>query len=508
MAVMSLSALLRDRRGVASIYFAAVMTTMVVAMVAALDLMRVAIVHARVQSALDAAVTAAGRNLGAGEAVWKAEASAYFNANMDDGYLGATLQSQPTFSAPDNGDSVRMEATLDVPLMLSAFVSRGALTLNLATEARRQTVPGVEMVMAIDNSSAMSATMAATKTAVQNAANRLLGANSGGDSYVGLVPFTETVNVGNSTRTQGWLDAASGSWLTNFIFSVFPSVKTNFLGKWHGCVMERPVSGSTYSYDKRTPLSVKFNPYYDTMSLIEFGSEKDQSKGIYASLSIFQILWSSIVPDFFDSQQKGCLNARTHFLTGDATALGTSINAMQSNGTMMMSSGLMWGWRMLAPSWRSTSIWGSSTLPHDVSADRTKALVLVVGGDNNIMRNPAFSLETEYFFFGSFVRYVSPYGIAKNVKPWGDLSGTNSVAANAMVWNGSGANTSFCEAIKADGIVVYTIGVGTNLSSETTNILKHCASDTDKYQAVVSGNGMNTALTNVTDSFSTLVITQ
>lgn len=493
---------LRDRRGVVGAYLAATMTAMVVVMVGALDLMRVSIIRSRAQSALDLAVLAAGRNLAAGEKTWKADAAAYFNANMGDSNLGATITG-PTSTAVQvvNGANVvQFDATVTVPLMVSAFTQSGSMSFSLSTQARQRSNSNLEMVLAIDTTGSMvdNGKMASAQSAARLAVSTMLGSSTGGVTYMGLVPFNETVNVGNSATTQGWLDTAT-------------TPQPLFSGsEWLGCLMERRFGvGGTYQLDDTPP--------DDTHRFKAYGASRASKNGNSWKTTEYvpkndKYQEPSSNPNWRGKPQAGCPASRAAFLSANSTDLITRVNGMQAEGSTMIASGLVWSWRMLSPAWRGTAGWGDAKLPQNATTGLNKVVVLLSDGDNNAWASGTSNGYT-YFLspFGN-AKYV-PYTTKGSVAVWGDLTGPNNTIADRLVWNAmkttdAGYVASLCDSMKAAGIIIFTIPFGNSISNNTATMLRSCASDSSKYLPAKTDAELQDAYKTVINTLSELTIIQ
>lgn len=496
----TLNALLRDRRGVVGLTFTVSVTAAVLMMLAAMDLLRVSILRSRVQSALDSAVLAVGYNLGSAESEWKAEGQSYFAANMGENSMGSTLGTA-TFTSSLGTDGITRvigSVTATVPLMISGFTDAGAMEISMSTKARKRTRANVEMVLALDNTGSMGGTkMTEAKAAAKKLVTTMLGSGtSGGNTYVGLVPFTETVRVGNTTQTQGWLEA--GSTITG----------------WNGCLFERADASGNYVVEKTAPGTKAFKPYFD-IRMWEYEETKTSTywdiwnwKWVTTTETVpcqqtdnnkkdCKKLSSPKVETM--TSQNGCTDATVTFLTGNQTTLDTAVEAMSANGSTMVAAGAMWGWRMLSPEWRGVWV-ANSPLPKNAATDLNKVLVLLTDGDNAVSMN--WYKDVGYVF-------RSPYGDASAAKPWGDLTGNNNKNADNLLWNNPesvGAITSYCTQAKADGIVIYTIPFGTSISSNTETILRGCATDEEKYFRVTAATDLTNTFKTITDTLSELVI--
>lgn len=482
MTVISPIRVLKERRGVVGVYLAATMTAMVLIMVGALDLMRVSIIRSRAQSALDLAVLAAGRNLAADETKWTADAIAYFNANMGDSNLGATITG-PTakpVQVINGANVVQFDATVTVPLMVSAFTQSGSMKFSLSTQARQRSNSNLEMVLAIDTTGSMadSGKMASAQSAARLAVTTMLGDSSGGVTYMGLVPFNETVNVGNTGVTRAWLDTMTAPQ---------PPFSTS---QWQGCLMERKFGvGGAYQLDDTPPDgSHKFMAYGATKAV----KNGNTWKPAYVQNG-----------DSYMKPQDGCPLSSVMFLSGNATAMTQAINNMKASGSTMIASGLLWSWRMLSPAWRGTTGWGDSKLPQNTSITLNKVVVLLTDGDNAIWRSSTSS--PSYFY--------SPFGDAAHVPVWGDLTGQNNAIADRLVWNNllttdAAYIPALCNQMKAAGIIIFTIPFGNSISNNTAAMLRSCASDPSKYLRSLTNDQLQTSFRTVINTLSELTIIQ
>jgi len=464
----SLIRLWKDRRGVVSVYFAVVLTAMVLAMVAALDLMRVAIVRLRAQAALDAAVLAAGRNLGAERKVWEAEAKAYFAANLSENTMGASVSNlKATVESRRDGEYVRLDTELTIPLLITAFTDTGAMSFDLSTKARKKVQANLEMALAIDVTGSMGKVkMTAAKNAAKLAVTQMLGLNSGGNIAVGLVPFNETVNVGATATTRAWVDPP-------------PTYLSNWQAEWEGCLMERRNPAGAYVLDDTPPKDRRFQAYAASRSVDKKNKNNKVSQDFV----------------FVADDQSGCPDAEVRFLSSDITALTNAINAMTANGSTMVASGLVWAWRMVSPKWQGA--WGDSTLPKPKDPELNKVVVLLSDGDNEVAVGTRYEGKwpgrKEYYYFNS------PLGNVLNVPGWGNVS--NRSQADKLT-------SQVCRAMKEDGVIVFTIPFGNSISPTTESLFKGCASDQSKYLRAKTNAELEAAFMTVVDTLSELVIVE
>lgn len=160
-------------------------------------------------------------------------------------------------------------------------------------------------------------------------------------------------------------------------------------------------------------------------------------------------------------------------MTNVQADIAAKISEMRAGGATMINLGLAWGWRMLSPRW--TGMWGGvmdSTepkLPLDYAhPGMNKVIILMTDGDNT---------------FGS--NNYTAYGKLSD----GRISTSQTTAENAL----DTRTANLCTEIKNKGILLYTIALGTGVSTASKTMLKNCA--TSPAYAFVSPTG--TELQNV-----------
>ncbi len=137
-------------------------------------------------------------------------------------------------------------------------------------------------------------------------------------------------------------------------------------------------------------------------------------------------------------------------LTAAKATVAAKIDEMFSDGITHINVGLVWGWRVLSPSEPFTQ-----GVAYD-NEDYNKAIVLMTDGENT------FSSSS----FGA-------YGYLGESR----LGTTRSSTAESTL---DSRTTEVCNAIKAEGILIYTITF--QVSSNTSrNLMRNCATDTSKY---------------------------
>jgi Flp pilus assembly protein TadG len=457
--------LLRDQRGVIALTFAVTFSVMLGSSLMALDFVRYNVAQARIQNALDTAVISAGRKLAnyqstgpgydPGQA-WRDDATAYFKANVPDKFLGVAIP--PGALTIDYGEDrvnaggqtsdsgqflsaqrISMSVTGTLPLMSTGFVRETGLEIDAQNWAVRRVRNDLELVLALDNTGSMNDPASSTSTKIQvlrdsatQLINTVMAASAAGGqtdgtsgAYIGLVPFTDSVNVGGIASSPGWLNGAT------------PAQKNYIQSLWTGCIVEPgPASGgnwtaanplpatllspaslfkpmlSVHSFDYAPPTLTStggnstraYNRLVQDSTLLPsgfaFNAPTSASKDRRVTADV--AAWSTNPQTFtvnLAQEPSNCTLAPTYFLTKDQTALLSAVAAMKGSGSTAVPTGLIWAWRMLSPQWRGAAGWGSSTLPRDGDSKLRKVIILLSDGDNDpTVRRGSNSPGTDEWF--------------------------------------------------------------------------------------------------------------
>ncbi|MFM0170822.1 TadE/TadG family type IV pilus assembly protein [Paraburkholderia sediminicola] len=443
----------RDTRGAVTPMFAVSIVLMLMALLGGIDTVRFHLAQSRLQYSLDAAAIGAGGELrllsanatSADIAQWKSDALAYFTANMPANYLGSSFDPKSftvaLTGAPSTGQYVTMSAQLKLPLVSAGLLKLGSILIPGSNQTVRTTRSNLEVALVLDNTGSMiedgkiTALIASSKALVKEMFN---STSASSNSYMGIVPFATTVNVGNTATTRKWMSStAPADWAgTGFSWS-----------NWGGCTIEPRASSGNLLLTPTNPATHPFKPYY----------YKYEGK-IYN--------W-------------GCVSHPATFLTSNTTTLNNALNALKPpKYSTVIPEGLLWGWRMLSPLWKGSAGWGHATLPQDPASNPylTRVVVLLSDGGNEVITAWDPSDVADY---PDAIHYNGMSGInRKDIPPYGTTdSGTvkNYMGSPVDLDN---MQTALCTAMKKDGIIIYTIrygGTDTN-DPNAAKVMTHCAS--------------------------------
>ena len=449
----------------------------------AIDMGRVQIVQSRMQNALDATGLAVGAEISTANIA--TETTKYFYANFPPGYEGTTVTS---LTATPNGDNsvITLNATGTLNTTFMRVLGINTMAVSATSQILRQS-KGMELVLIIDNTGSMAQSAGGSTTKIQAAKTAsttlldvLYGTNNNTvpNLWVGLVPFSQTVNIG--TAQTAWVNAGSQSW------------GTGTYGQWYGCVEARGATSRDVTDDP--PSVEKFNKYYypcDTASDAWYGNDTDNS---HDNCSTGGTHFGYKTP--LDTASRGpnlyCPQPVTPMVAEKNTVVA-GINSMQAVGGTELTTGVAWGWRMLSPRWRG--VWGgemnTNSLPLDYnSALMYKVAIIMTDGDNDISYN-----------------VYSAYGYPNAGGQLGTTpcSGSNCTTGESRL---NTRTTQICDSMKQNGIIIYTIALGTAVSSTGQSILQACATSPDYYFLSPTTNELQTIFRQIGDSLANLRISQ
>lgn len=429
--------LLRDERGGVAVIFAVTLIPMLLAIGLAVDTARAYAVKSRLQQALDAAALAVGSSTGTA-AEMQALAQKFFDANFRADGLATASSIQVTV----NGDTIVADGAATVDSTLMALGGFGAIRVVEHSEVVRA-IRGLELAMVLDNTGSMTSND--NIGALREAARELTGILFGNQTLhptlrIALVPYSASVNPGRVAESL-----ISGS------TAVDPA---RALG-WKGCVVER--AGANAVAD--TPAATRTWTPYKWLPSVDNDYNASSPSTVRADPSYGN---GGTGPNL------GCPTAITP-LTNDKAVIDAAIDAMRawSRGGTFSDIGMAWGLRVLSPEPPFTEglPWGT--------AKWDKAAILMTDGENQFFKlsgrsgpneaNPA--VNSDYTGYG-------------RLDELGRIGTTNLSTARNVI---NARMADVCRAMKAKGIVIYTITFTSGISDATRELYRTCASTPQKY---------------------------
>ncbi len=404
------------------------------------------LVKSQLGQAVDAAALAGGRSMF--QDYQEEDIQKYFEANFPVDFMGSEVAPLDIDIAPA-GDSVEVTARAEVPTSFLQVLNISTMTVTARAVVNRQ-VRGLELALVMDNTGSMRSggKMDAMKDAAADLIDILYGEREEvEDFYVSLVPYAAMVNIGNQHE----------DWLQGYDPADYGATA------WKGCVEAR--AGTGLDSNDQPPSDGLWTPalWPSTEGVYPSTGDNDWNNGNIDESNGAQN--NGLGPNL------GCGPAITPLIAQKSDVLA-AIAGMQPwhRGGTMANLGLAWGWRTLSPQWQG--LWGGDTpdfLPYDYGQSyRDKAVVLLTDGENQW-----------YDWPGGLPG--SPNG---GTYPGADYTAYGRINEERL---GSGINTNgeakaeinsrmeeLCEAMKAEGIVLFTILFQVN-DSATESLYESCA---------------------------------
>lgn len=496
-----------DEGGVTAVVFSILFAVLFFIVAIAVDYIGATRERQRQQAAVDAAALAGSHYLGLADqdTAGPEAARKFFQENMGPGSTAA-------LDVQLDGDAGTIEASSDnkyLTRLLKAIVPVHLRRDHIDLNVRATVVKGdrVEVAMALDNSGSMAGTkIDALKQAAKDAVSILFsGSDIAGDVKVGLVPFAASVKVGTAYQTAAWLYKGPEAALSYPLFTG-SSTQSRFdvlreIGRsWAGCVEARPAPyDSSDAPADADRVDSMFVPMFapdepDDANATNAGYRDDDYPNNYISdyggscptPEQVCIAWRTrngvkscrtygpAPMPVADAQNRACkysgASPSTSFegpasgpnqscttpaltpLASDQALLGTRIDALVASGNTNIAEGAAWAWRVLSPTAPFTE-----GRPYNDRSNK-KIMIVMTDGDNMFATRSTHNASV-YAAYG--------YGAQNR------LSGSYSLSAFNAALNER--TLSVCSNAKEDGITIYTIAFGTEISGTGLQLLEDCA---------------------------------
>ena len=139
-------------------------------------------------------------------------------------------------------------------------------------------------------------------------------------------------------------------------------------------------------------------------------------------------------------------------MSSSKTDLKSLISSLSAGGSTAGQIGAAWGWYSVSPNF--AAMWGSSAPAAYNTRKTLKAVILMTDGEFN-----------------------TPYSSGVIAKDAGSGSGNDSDHINQNATNGDSFTQSerLCAAMKAQGVIVYTVGFQVASEGNAADLMKTCA---------------------------------
>jgi len=495
--VRRLKAFARREDGAIAVQAALVVAPLLVAVFGIMDVSRASTAKTHLQDALDAAALAAARSSATTELQIQDIGEKVLSADLAGS--DAVVKSS---SFRLEGSKVTATAQATIPTMVASLWMDGDMTMNASTEVSRA-VNHIELALVLDNTGSMAGTkLTSLKTAAANLVDTLAAAAARSAEpnpvKISLVPFSMTVKVGSEHASADWLDRGASA-INGEIFNGASPSRFTLLSQmgvsWGGCVETRqaPFDVEDTAPDSSDPETL-FTPFFapdepDTSragyvnNYLADGTNSSDWKvrqGNTAKYNKAPKSGTNSDTGYIYGPNAGCQLRPVMRLTTDFAALKTSINAMNAVGDTNIPMGLAWGWHTLSPNapFADGVAYGTPKIQ--------KIVLLMTDGENT---NGASDSNNDSVYAGIGYIWQNRLGIT---------GGNSTKRREAM----DSRLATLCANMKAKGVILYTVRV--EVSNGTSNVLRNCASTTDKFYDVQNASQLNTVFGAIAGSIQNL----
>lgn len=431
---------LGDERGVSMIVVAMALPALMAASGVAVDLAQGYNIKTRLGNALDKAALAAGTTSGDADQV-EEQVRRFVEANYPENSLGVAYDIEAEVSEM----SIRVTATAEVKTMFMHLFGVDTIEIRSESEVIRE-LSGVEVVLVLDVTGSMAGNnITALKAAAENFLNIMFGRIVNRDYIrVGIVPFSNAVNVGRAGLDGGFVSRPSSdpyiSPAGNIQYAnpAYP----NTTNQWRGCVLERGTLARDTT-DVRSP---------------NWGMYRHPRCATYNSNGTCRTTNSD--------PNRGCPWDRVVPLTNDKDLLVNTVRGLRTDGNTYGNVGMAWGWRVISPEEPYTQ-----GVAYD-DPNWTKIVIMMTDGDNTM--HPTYSA----------------YGETRS----------HNIDADDL----DDRFEDICENMKAEGLTLYTITFQSGISNATREIFRRCATEPAMYYNAPSNSDLHAAFTRIANQLSQL----
>ena len=402
--------------------------------------------QSNLQNAVDAAVLSAARyHKTNGKLPEKNDAKKMLLATFDGKVIG--------FDIKVVADQLFVSATADTPPFFFGKVAPDLFHQTADATVPINQIDDVEVALVLDNTYSMSADgkMDSLKTVAKEFIDDLSTTIPSGKLKIGLVPFTNHVNVGLANRKASWIDVPDDETKTEFScqMETVGATPTNCRMEtviWDGVATQQNVcdwvGGTTQEVCKdRTTTSTW--------------------QGCVGSRQAPYTLKDNAPNVRFNGLMNVWCGEEIKPLTDDFASLKTAVDSMWPTQDTYIAPGVMWGLRVL-----SNAQPFSEAKP--AGKDRKKIMILMTDGDNQRSAN----------------------------LPWDPANwGTDLVQAND--WS-----KDACKEARDAGITIYSIAFGTTVSAAGKAVMQDCATEASGYYDAKDASALKKAFDDIAAQIS------
>lgn len=444
--------LARDTRGNLSVLVGFCAIALVGGVGIAIDTSVAYNVREQLGAAVDAAALAGARAFASPNR--DADIQNFFDANFQEGYMSSVLE--PLDIAVDNeARTVTVTARATIPTFFMRVLGQESTDVAASAEATLSS-RDVEVALVLDVTGSMEDDMDDLRAAANELVDIVVqDLQEPFYSKVALVPYSVGVNVGS------YADQVRGTYTADTTCE-HPAVPT--------C--------ETYRFK---------NAYNGNWTEQDISTCVTERTGVHAYTDEAPNL-APVGRNFPRPDHNPCPAATIVPLSSNKTALHNSINALTDGGSTAGQIGIAWGWYLVSPNFGY--LWPAASQPKQygevhLGQEVMKVVIIMTDGEFNTVYNSGV--------------------IAKDS---GSGSGDARYKINQNSTNGNPyvQAAELCAGMKAEGVIVYTVGFDISNSTNVTNLLNGCASQPEYVYMPETGTELKQAFRDIAVQVSNLRI--
>ncbi|MGA8169666.1 MAG: TadE/TadG family type IV pilus assembly protein [Methylocystis sp.] len=426
-----------SRRGATAIIFGLALIPIMLMIGVGVDYSRATSVRTRLQNAVDSGALAAAAAQAQGN-----NPTAAANIFLQQQLVGIGAPHNVVVTPNSAAGTVQVSAQLAAPTSIMQIVGVNSIGVSAQATATTSATGGggatTEVVIAFDTTGSMSVNnkLVDAQAAATNFVNSVMYAQNSSvpnpNVKVGLVPFTDYVNIGTQYAGSSWL-TSTASYTVTSPQSCYNSYPNAVYGAptlvTQTCSADGvPYDCSYWNYPVVSQGSPQQVCYIPSTTYTWYGcvgsqnSPNDQHEAVSSSNQVPALLNYSCPSPLIQ-------------LSNDPTAVQSAVSAMSAGGETYIAPGLLWAWRVISPDppFSNGAAYGTSN----------KIIILMTDGANT------------------------------HSASYPDHENSDVPTANTML-------ATVCQNVKNAGITLYTIAF--NVSDPTImNVLSNCATGAPYY---------------------------
>jgi Flp pilus assembly protein TadG len=189
----------------------------------------------------------------------------------------------------------------------------------------------------------------------------------------------------------------------------------------------------------------------------------------------------------YPAPSNGCLTNQIVPLTSNKADLNTAVNALQAGGSTAGHIGIAWSWYLISPNFGYLFPSGSQPAAYGPPHELMKVAILMTDGE-----------------------YNSSYcnGVISQDSTSGSGSASDHINCNAHNGSSWSQAEAYCTAMKAAGVIIYTVGFQIVNNQAAIDMMANCATDAAHAHVAESGQDLRDVFVKIGQDISKLRLSE